>query len=138
LNSSSSIPNVEALIILKPSNITTRTNNPLAIASTTNHKLKTLAFVAIVGVEFVNEFNASMNGMAAVSIIFWSNPITALINISTKLPEVSEGLISVIIGVCSVAVLSLLVYVLDSIDVSVPDAITITSPIKAFLIIVLA
>src|SRR5680860_446184 len=70
LNSSSLKPKVDAPIIWKPSNITTRTNKPSAIASTISHKLNTLAFVAIIGVELVNEFKASINGFAAVSIIF--------------------------------------------------------------------
>jgi hypothetical protein len=78
-------PRNEKLIKCIPSKIRTRINNPLAIASTLNHNLKTFGFSLGSGVPFKKYPNALRNGEEIVETISDKTPVIAF-NITSTIP----------------------------------------------------
>ncbi|OPZ23912.1 MAG: hypothetical protein BWZ03_00351 [bacterium ADurb.BinA186] len=134
----SSKPKDEALITLNPRSAIARAKSESVIPTITSQKLKTTELVERDGVEVKNQTIPSSIGFVTDPIMFCRKPATASSRICVKVPVSSCGTIGESSRVVAVpgAELSVSDW-LKMFDMKAA-AITITRPIRAFLIVLLA
>ena len=138
LTSTSSRPRPEALITWKPINAMVRISNTSAIPTIASHRLKTVLFPVMSGVDLVKNSSALRNGEAIALIIIANSPVMALTIISMS-PLFSDfGVTACRFGRVALPGSWGALYDPVRIETIVTAASTITSPITAFLAISLA
>ena len=138
LTSTSSKPKLDALMTWNPTNATIKISSTSAMPTITSHRLNTVLLLAISGVDLVKNSNALRNGEAMALMIDDNSPVTALMIISIK-PLFSDlGVTACRFGRFASFGFCTAWYEPLRIETIVTAASTMTSPITAFLAILLA